>query len=514
MTSTKGDLDTFAGREARGTIANIEAFLELASDLQSIWGWTRTVVAAVLRGPAGVALAIGIFLVALLVGSAALQFLGPLLAWLAGLVALLAGLLAQASPVINAASSVLSSTASFADKLTEIRQANTADLLAAEVAVREAESEVQEKRAELDRSIVGLSRYVDPQSRSSPPRLYRYLVSDAPESVAMAGEVGVISRARQLFRSLNEITREERERVESGYPPDPDVPERIVLYIDDLDRCTKDQVYSVLQAVHLLLSFNLFAVVVGVDLGWVAGAVAKNLEVSTAPGDKPVGRAEAERKQRREALGYMEKIFQVAYWLPRLTVGGRDGTPDTYSAYVRELLRAPFPGHAPPEAGDEDAAPAVNQMVKIQAISLTEEEEQFLRSPQIGRVAGKSPRAVKRLVNICRLVKGRLTDVERQHFTGREGPLYPAAFAVAAVEAGQSTEVIEALNTMLGTSADDGELPFRDSPGLDQHPNIKALLLAVDERRGRTTTRAEYRRVVAWVARFSFNRYDPDVIGA
>ena len=41
--------------------------------------------------------------------------------------------------------------------------------------------------------------------------------------------------------------------------------ERIVLYIDDLDRCPPERVVEVLQAVHLLLAFELFVVVVAVD---------------------------------------------------------------------------------------------------------------------------------------------------------------------------------------------------------------------------------------------------------
>ena len=44
---------------------------------------------------------------------------------------------------------------------------------------------------------------------------------------------------------------------------------RIVLYIDDLDRCPPNKVVDVLQAVHLLLAFPLFVVVVGVDARWI-----------------------------------------------------------------------------------------------------------------------------------------------------------------------------------------------------------------------------------------------------
>ena len=51
--------------------------------------------------------------------------------------------------------------------------------------------------------------------------------------------------------------------------PTPDV-HRIVLYIDDLDRCPPAIVVKVLQAVHLLLAFPLFVVVVAVDARWLA----------------------------------------------------------------------------------------------------------------------------------------------------------------------------------------------------------------------------------------------------
>jgi hypothetical protein len=40
---------------------------------------------------------------------------------------------------------------------------------------------------------------------------------------------------------------------------------RIVLFIDDLDRCDPDRVVKVLEAVYLLLAVKLFVVVVGVD---------------------------------------------------------------------------------------------------------------------------------------------------------------------------------------------------------------------------------------------------------
>ncbi len=45
--------------------------------------------------------------------------------------------------------------------------------------------------------------------------------------------------------------------------------ERIVLYIDDLDRCPPRRVVEVLEAVHLMLALDLFVVVVAVDARWL-----------------------------------------------------------------------------------------------------------------------------------------------------------------------------------------------------------------------------------------------------
>jgi len=62
---------------------------------------------------------------------------------------------------------------------------------------------------------------------------------------------------------------------------------RIVLYIDDLDRCPSDRVVEVLQAIHLLLSFDVFVVVVGVDSRWMAHSLAKEFPACVHPGECP-----------------------------------------------------------------------------------------------------------------------------------------------------------------------------------------------------------------------------------
>jgi len=77
---------------------------------------------------------------------------------------------------------------------------------------------------------------------------------------------------------------------------------RIVLKIDDLDRCPPDKVADVLQAVHLFLNFPLFVVLVCVDERWMSSSLVekyKNLVDGTSGAT---------------TSDYLEKIFQIPYW--------------------------------------------------------------------------------------------------------------------------------------------------------------------------------------------------------
>jgi|GEM_PF-3695473 len=89
--------------------------------------------------------------------------------------------------------------------------------------------------------------------------------------------------------------------------------ERIVLYIDDLDRCQGDRVVHVLEALHLLLALDLFVVIVGVDARWVSKALADTNRVRAA--DEPENQKAREGAKglpgQATAFDYLEKIFQI-----------------------------------------------------------------------------------------------------------------------------------------------------------------------------------------------------------
>lgn len=85
--------------------------------------------------------------------------------------------------------------------------------------------------------------------------------------------------------------------------------DRIVLYIDDLDHCPPEKVVEVLQAVHLLLAFDLFVVVVAVDVRWVE----QSLEHTYAGMLK--SKKATESGGTASPRDYLEKIFQIPFWV-------------------------------------------------------------------------------------------------------------------------------------------------------------------------------------------------------
>jgi len=99
--------------------------------------------------------------------------------------------------------------------------------------------------------------------------------------------------------------------------------QRIVLYIDDLDRCPPKRVAEVLQAVHLLLAFRLFVVVVAVDPRWLHRALEAYYPVfleSTT--HRPSHFGEEHKPRATTPRAYLEKIFQIPYVIPRMDETG------------------------------------------------------------------------------------------------------------------------------------------------------------------------------------------------
>lgn len=108
--------------------------------------------------------------------------------------------------------------------------------------------------------------------------------------------------------------------------------DRIILYIDDLDRCPPERVVEVLQAVHLLLAFKLFVVVVAVDSRWLLRSLEKHypdfLIIDRQNGSGP---GSGFSRLASTPQNYLEKIFQIAFTIKPMDKTGFDSLIDAFT---------------------------------------------------------------------------------------------------------------------------------------------------------------------------------------
>lgn len=220
--------------------------------------------------------------------------------------------------------------------------------------------------------------------------------------------------------------------------------QRIVLYIDDLDRCPADKVVQVLQAVHLLLSFPLFVVVVAVDPTWVLRSLADHYaKQMTGDGNDHIPAATPH--------AYLEKIFQIpmrvrpmeiaayARLIDRLAGKQVAAEPSNRvdTAYrAEDVLRSELA--AGPVTHDREAPP--EQKLTGAALILEVYEVEYLKA--LG-VLVPTPRAAKRLLNVYRLIRVQLTSAERTSFVRAEDGTFRAVMLFLALNARFPTASVE-----------------------------------------------------------------------
>ena len=287
----------------------------------------------------------------------------------------------------------------------ENRIAKDPTVIAAQKSLKVAEAAAQTAAAALQASRDELARAQADAANASLPAQTLQLVSGRIEDRSYARELTTLSLARADLEVLSHILRDQR--TDSGEANGGlRAVDRVILYIDDLDRCQPEDVVRVLQLVHMLLAFELFVVVVAVDARWVEQALRQSYPwLSRGKGAAPSGepRPESSGPARVvESFGsvtpedYLEKIFQIAFWLEPMTAGRA-------ASYLTSLVRPPTVAGAPPTppAGSTSAATKVD----ISSVELD-----YMRA--LAAYVGSSPRRVKRLVNAYRLIKARLSDAQ------------------------------------------------------------------------------------------------------
>ena len=217
--------------------------------------------------------------------------------------------------------------------------------------------------------------------------------------------LGIVSIIRRDFEILSHLFLDLDSEVVLDKPL-----KRIVLYIDDLDRCPEDRVVEVLEAVNLLMAFPLFVVIVGVDPRWVKNALIKKYELQF--GDKVNSKYEL-----IDSKDYLEKIFQVPFHLKQaenqdvrnmlynLTIDSvKDESTEVESNVKIDSLSNPnhntlMSNDGPKESKSED----VNIVLKKEHLTLSMLEVELMQD--LSKIIGNNPRAIKRFVNVYQIVR-------------------------------------------------------------------------------------------------------------
>ncbi|GIK58000.1 MAG: hypothetical protein BroJett015_36630 [Chloroflexota bacterium] len=235
-------------------------------------------------------------------------------------------------------------------------------------------------------------------------------VSSRLDEAIYEKELGLMHQVQRDLRELSESLTVE------GHKLFPRGQARVILYIDDLDRCPPLRVVEVLEAVQLLLKTDLFIVVLAIDVRFITRAL------------ETVYKGILTRRGAPSGLDYIEKIIQIPYGVQPIEEAAVDGylgkqvvvtrlAPAESEAAVSGSVDTAVSdtgaltdsgrGEGEPEkreAGDEgDNGRQPETDLPVQAIEISPEE--YERMQNCCRQVTMTPRAVKRLANVYKLLK-------------------------------------------------------------------------------------------------------------
>ena len=384
---------TLAAAAARRSAASLRSLLP---------GERWPIIRAILVGPV-VALVVGVIVFAF---EPSATEAAATIAWLAATATALAGWLTRtAGQIADKVAVVDKAEAKALKTLAEAQEAvHLAELAAAQAAkeVSAAELEAQEAAHEL-------AAAQQKAAADGPGDLLVEYLEGRRTSEDYRSQLGLIGTVWEDLELISDAVAKHNDGL-----ADDDVVNRVVLYVDDLDRCPPDVVVKVLEAVHLLLSYPLFVVVVAVDPHWVSKSLATVYPTLLSGSDVTPD-------------NYLEKIFQLPLWLDPPSADAATamalalvGSPDGDAAggpgaepqpdANRGRPEVPVP-RAAVEAGGEQAPVRVERATAPpESVVVHEDERQAL-----GRLAPllrRSPRALKRYLNTYRLIKAVISPGE------------------------------------------------------------------------------------------------------
>ncbi|WP_405996672.1 P-loop NTPase fold protein [Streptomyces sp. NBC_00829] len=360
---------------------------------------------------------------------------------------------------------------------------------------------------------------------------------------------GVLGQAHADLLRLSHDLKAARLQWRTEGTPSPPPLERIVLYVDDLDRCPPDRVVEVLQAVHLMLGLDLFVVVVAVDARWLIHSLRHHHNALFQHENTPTADDTAsDANGLATPVDYLDKIFQIPYALnaPAAQTMGRylrsllptsdtDGTPQApmASSALDPSLTADgieaerdnsLPLHheaADPTATVSEPPPGPEPLTRAmedadlmpQGLRIGAAEIAFMA--QLGGLL-PTPRAAKRLVNLYRLVRIGMPATDLPAFASSTGPApYQAVQILLGVLAGNPRAAEELFRRLLACPNDDTLITaLLDEPPQNQSAYgrlarvLPAVLRDLQAAFDVPLTVGHYRRWCTDLARYSFHTRD------
>jgi hypothetical protein len=255
----------------------------------------------------------------------------------------------------------------------------------------------------------------------TPRRVLLDFVRERADSADYRKRLGIAALIRRDFDQLWQLIRDQNKEfieLDTGQVDKNHLHtiNRIVLYIDDLDRCPPERVVQVLQAAHLLLAFPLFVVVIAVDARWLSQSLQKHYEGLLSEADRQDTSGLAQGMLRLATpQNYLEKIFQIPFWIRPLTETAR-------MRIVQGLVEKSIRMEKDKVEGEpEEEAATASQVVweteehlrefkketqldpNPPGLDILEDELKFMAD--LRPLLGQTPRSVKRFVNLYWLLK-------------------------------------------------------------------------------------------------------------
>jgi KAP family P-loop domain len=295
----------------------------------------------------------------------------------------------------------------------------------------------------------------------------------------------------------------------------PVVFERIVLYIDDLDRCPADKVVTVLEAIHLLLTFPLFVVFVAVDVRWLRGSLVS--EYSGQLSDK-VGENKA------TASDYLEKIFQIPYWVrpmglentqailrdcmgpeePERPAPKQDMTSRAYGPENPETAQAEIElGVLRARASGDTREEKKQDEEELRAVSLkfTQSERRFMND--MAAILDGLPRRTLRFINTYRVIKGSLGGAELDYLEERGFRALITLLAVGIIADDDFPRLVKVLGTWPKSNEPLDINAVLESSPIEPSSSKDRVKRGLELAKG--VTGADFARYATLAARFSFH---------